>query len=820
MSRAAGYAGGPSDYDRAAAPVLAIADHLADLRKAGDLPQIQSRIRAALDRFSADLGNSPVPRPSIAPARLALGLVLDHAARGNRAIPTKEWGAAAHRLLFEGEEMSVSRLRDFLRRAEAAGEDYAATAAFLRGCLERIEDARNRVDLPVSDGWGAMAATLVMGFLVLVVAWAGYKEWVFHTDTTRAFDAEVINFGLDRSGEIADLAPRLDRLADAVDRVEGSLDKLPVRLFSAPFGFDALAHARSRQAEAAARHLPGELARAVDTALSREGDAGAAYDTLRAWDILNGAAEWNPAWLAGWLGARAVILPDQRGLAPHVALLVPPLGPLPPPDPELLAQAREFAAEAAEDERAWLELIRSAAMAEVAPWRPATEIPALADVAVRRSGLPIGTPIPGATTARGWDHTRQEGAGLAVQRARAEARRMFGRDLPTMNDSPDRVLARLQDETLATWKSFLADLRVRPFTGRDTAIIVSGLLAQRDSLLTTLIGEVWREVGGTDRQRPHNLQLRIATEFGPTIQYVEQDRMREISALFAALNAALGASGATEELELQKLMSLQDRAASITALRQAPGVVVQLVEDVLAHTAGSHSDELSNPLTKRWQTDVLDLCRRTTQGRYPFATEGPDADLADFAALFGPGGALNRYFRTAAEQYLDTTAAPWRWKPDARFAGLSPESAAYLQHALAIGHGYFAADGSPGTMLTLAALAERGRATVSLGGLSAAVDAVSDEATFPWPGSDPGGGAEVVFQTGNGSTARISHPGPWGLLRLFDGVRLRERDGGRRYFADLRTEGARLFLEVSFPDEANPVSLRRLLAGFECPATL
>ncbi len=816
----AGAGVGSGAYGRAAAPVLAIAEHLADLRKVGDLAQLQARVRTSLDRFSADLGNAGVPRPSIAPARLALGLVLDHAARGNRAIPVKDWGAAAHRLLFEGEEMSASRLRDFVRRAEGAGEGYAETAAFLQACLDRIEGGRARLNLPAPDSWGAMTATLVVGFLLLVVAWAGYKEWVFHSDTSRAFEAEFITFGLDRPGDIPDLVPRLDRLAGAVGRVEGSLEKLPIRLFAETFGFDALEHARSRQLEAVARYLPRELARAVDTALALEGDAGAAYDTLRAWDIMTGAAEWNAAWLSGWLSARASILPDQQGLAQHIPLLASMPGPLPPPDPELLAQARGFAAEAAEDERAWLELIRSEEMAEIDPWRTATAIPALADVAVRRSGLPIGTPIPGSLTARGWDRARESGAGLAVQRARAEARRMFGRDLPAMNDAPDRVLARLQAETLSAWRAFLADLRIRPFTGRDTAILVSGLLAQRDSLLGGLIAEVWREIGGTDRQRPHDLQLRIAAEFGPMILYAEQGRIREISALFAALNAALGATGATEELQLQKLMSVQDRAASISALRQAPGVVVQLVEDVLAQTSASHSDDLSNPLTKRWQTEVLDLCRQTTQGRYPFDPAGIDADLASFAALFGPGGAVDRYFRTAAEQYIDTTESPWRWKPDARFAGLSPEGAAYLQRALAIGQGYFGADGSQGTTVTMAALAERGRAIISVGGLSAAVDAASDEATFPWPGGDPGKGAEVAFQTGNGSNAQLAHPGPWGLLRLFDGVRLRERDGGRRYFADLRIEGARLFLEISFPGEANPVSLRRLLAGFECPATL
>ncbi|NJO32458.1 MAG: hypothetical protein HC869_04330 [Rhodospirillales bacterium] len=99
------------------------------------------------------------------------------------------------------------------------------------------------------------------------------------------------------------------------------------------------------------------------------------------------------------------------------------------------------------------------------------------------------------------------------------------------------------------------------------------------------------------------------------IQYVEQGRMGDIASLFAALNVALGVMDRDEDTGLQRLMSVQDRANSIATLRQAPTVVVQIVEDVLAQTAEAHADMLTNPITRSWQAEVLPLCKAAVEGR-------------------------------------------------------------------------------------------------------------------------------------------------------------------------------------------------------------
>ncbi|GAB1362386.1 hypothetical protein MASR1M32_16220 [Rhodobacter sp.] len=435
----------------------------------------------------------------------------------------------------------------------------------------------------------------------------------------------------------------------------------------------------------------------------------------------------------------------------------------------------------------------------------------------RKSGLPMDLPMPGLYTRAGWDFARDFGAGLAVQTARDQARRLFTTPPKPQNDTPDVLMDRLQDDTLTHWSDYLADLRVREFTTPDASVRISGKLSERSSPLEGLLRQVWLQAGGADRRRSHPQQIEIAAVFGPMIQYVDSGRMQEISRLFAGLNVALAARDRDEEKGQQRLMSVQDRAASVATLGVAPKVVVQLVEDTLAQTGAEHADLLSNNLTRFWQTEVLETCLGVTQGRFPFA-EGSDADPDQVQRLFAPGGMIDRFVKSRAAEMLDMSDTPWRWKPEARFEGLNPDSAIFLQRAAEIGTGLFP-NGQAGATLTLSALAERGRAFVSLGGNGGPVEAATESLVLAWPGGTPQAGIEIVFNSGAGE-ARLTQPGYWGLLRLLAPLRLRDRDNGQRFLVDLKADQSRLFLEIVADKPQNPIAMRKLMQGFTCPPVL
>lgn len=808
---------GSAIFDRLAEPILAYAERLAVVQ-GEDMNDLLRHAATLLDRFAADAQRAGAIPSTIPPARYALALILDQKARANRAHDVRIWAAGAHRFLFDGRDISTGTLHDFIRKAATAGHDFDGVRGFLETCLARIEGQRRSFDISQGTNWTGIVTVLIAAFVLAVIGWAGFVEWRYHRDLTAVFQAEALQIGLDRGGMIPDLAQRLDLMATAAARVGVERDKAPLTLFSGLARFDAAELAEATYLSAVQRHLPDVLAQGVDLTIASDGDATVLYDTLRAWSILSGQAEWSPEYLAGWAAEQSARNPALAGLSPHILRLAPPDQPLPQPDAELLEQARGFAAEAGEADRAFLELRRSRAVTDLPAWQPAVAIPNLSDVLLRRSGLSMTTAIPGLFTASGWDYARDFGAGIAVQTARAEALRLFPKPPATQNNTPDLVMDRLQSETLRQWRGLLADLRVRPFSDPDTAVLVSGQLALARSPLDTLLREIWAQAGGNDRKRSHPQQLSVAAEFAAMIQYVEQGRMTEIAALFASLNVALGAADRDEDKGQQRLMTVQDRARSVAALRVAPRVVVQIVEDTLAQTGAAHDDLLSNPLTRAWQTEALQACTEATTAQFPFA-DGADADLTTVTRVLAPGGVVDRFFRNRAEPLLDITETPWRWKPEARFAGLTPDSALFFQKAQTVSRGLFGPAGQIGADLTLTALAERGKSFMSIGGQGGPVEATTDSLRLNWPGGAPDKGIDVSFQTPEGA-ARLAEPGSWGLLRLLSPLRLRERDGGKRFLVDLRSGGARLFLEIGFANEANPLSSLRLLNGFSCPLVL
>ncbi len=794
-------------YRSAAAEVLRFADAIPDMVREGERT-IGERAAALLARFEAQVAAAGAPAPAGPPARYALAVLIDQRARAARGLRMSAWTATAHARLFDGRDMSVDRIRKFRETAASGGDAFAPLAAFLDGVLGDLEGARRRRER-VSHAPTLLLFAGVAGLVTALAGYAAFLDWRYHARTSAAFATDAASIPAGAGTFDGSLAARLDALAAARARVDRAADNAPLAdLVRIPVWASDARAGEVYRAEVAAV-LPAALAEAMAEELATEGASLPLFDTLRAWSVLSGEAGWSPGYLAGWLEARPTVAP----LAPHVAALPGPSLALPPPDAELVAQARTFAAEVPEAERAWLELQRSDEVRALPAFLPETAVPGLGEVVLRRSGRPLGAGLDGLYTAAGWTHARQVGAGVAVQRARAVAPLILGAAPPVQQDAPDRVLEELQRQTLARWKDWLGDLRVRPFSDRDSAIRISGSLAQRDSPLDRLIRAVWVEAGGADRTRPHELQLLIASTFGPMIQYAEQGRIAELSALFSSLNVALGSMDFDEARGGERLMTVQDRARSVAALAAAPPVVAQIAEDVLAQTSAAHASLLGNPLTRRWQAQVYPLCHGTVTGRYPFG-DGPDADLADFAALFGPGGALSRFVGGEAVRYLDTSESPWRWKPEARLSGLTPESAVFLEMVTAI-------FGEPGlgTTMDLAALAEKGEATMLLGGAGVPVRATGAAERLAWPGPDPSAGAEVAFREGAASS-RIVEPGAWGLFRLLDATPVRARDGGARMLLDIRGETGRLFLEMRFAEPGNPVSARRLLSGLACPPVL
>ncbi|MEL6682845.1 MAG: ImcF-related family protein [Pseudomonadota bacterium] len=775
-----------------------------------DLPRLSDELALRLRRFAQGCeahGAAPV---QVRPARLALAALADHVVQKHRRVDVSAWSGLARQTLFDGRSITQRDISQFADIARGQGADFTELARFLDHCLLRFSDVSGFTNRSGSFRPAAVVALLAL-LLFGLGAYIAYVEARFHQQALGAFVELETDLTRDLSGQSDQVVGMLNSLSADLDHLRNAVTHAPLRgAVTLPFA-DAVGSAQARYADAVSRSAAPLLAEAIDLALATEGQGLALYDTIRAHGILTGQTEWEPEFLVGWVAARETAF-GLQGFADHVAFIPAPLVDAPTPDPLIMEQARDFASETPEPDRAWLEMTRLADIVELPAWKAAEAVPRLSAVAYRRSGAPLE--VPGLYTIAGWAAAQDIAAGLAVQKTRDLAVPLFGQDLPRRNDTPDLVLARQQTETLKVWQEWLSDLRVIPFDEPQTAIIVSGVLSQSQSPLPALLQEVWTQVGGSDRARPRPLLQEVARGFGPMIQYVEQGSMEEIARLFASVNVALSTRDVDEARGDAAVMSVATRAQSIQSLRAAPRVVALLVEDTLAQISGGSAND--TPLARAW-AGVYSQCQQALSGRFPFG-EGPPVTPNAVQQMLGPTGAIPVFFRQFAAPNLDMDSSPWRWKTEARFAGLSPDTATFLEQAMAVSAGMFEG-GTLGADVTLTTLAERGAGSLSLGGVEVPLGTNAAPVLLEWPGPAATQGIALQFE-GGAPDAALTRTGPWGLLRLLDELRLRPRADGQRFLVDIRDAGGRVFVELQFADPVNPVSVRHLMESLQCPAQL
>ena len=794
-------------YQRESDEVRRFLTHIAEARHISE-HMIAERAGQVLNAYAERLKVTEVPAASVLPARYALAVLVDAAVRDLPKVDTSAWLAAAHVHVFDRRDMTVDKLREFAETAKSQGREFADFAVFLARVVDELEGKR-QTRAGVARTPALVFGLAFIGFVVSLAGYAAYLDYRYHADLLSAFEAQIADLPEDASPD------RLAGVARLHGEVTRASDAAPLsRLVTLPFWTSGPRATEVYRAETNAI-LPDALREAIGEALATEGDNIALYDSLRAWAILTGRTDWAPGFLAGWIEARA----DQQGignLAQHVFFLDGPEPRLAVPDEALMDQAREFAVEATEADRAFLELVRLPAMRALGQWSPIARVAEINDVFVLRSGKPLDRGVPRVFAREGWAAANGGALDDAIRIARIEAAKLFPRPAATSLDARTEIMDRLQATSLAVWKDWLEDLRVRPFTKGKSAIVVSGALSRRNSPLEQVVEEVWREAGGDDPTRPVANTAQIEATFGPAISYVRSDGIAELSSLFATLNVALSTMGVDETRGIDALQGLQERSRSVEALKDAPPLVAQIAEDVLAQTSAAHARVLTNSLTREWQARIYPVCQRAINGRYPFH-RGSDVDLAAFEDFFGPRGALKRFVGQYAKSNIDTSGEDWRWSTEARLTGVTPESAAFLQTAMTVAEVFYGDDRTFGSDFEIAPLAERGETRIRLGGQDAPMR--SEGLRLAWPGHAPESGMEVTFSQG-GNLARIAEPGLWGFLRVMDETSVRNRDEGRRQLVDLRTGGGRLFFELSFSTRLNPIAARKLLQGITCPAVL
>ncbi|WP_296266605.1 type VI secretion system membrane subunit TssM [Pseudomonas sp. UBA6562] len=490
----------------------------------------------------------------------------------------------------------------------------------------------------------------------------------------------------------------------------------------------------------------------------------------------------------------------------------------------------------------------------------------------RKSGKPLGEPLPGLFTVKGY---RQAflAASLAQSATLAEERWVLGREINDAGDAKrlaDDVRQLYFQDYIRQWDALLADLDVVPVTSVGQAADVLRVLSGPASPLKKLLQTVAVE---TNLQQPDTLdhakakveqagvdQLRqrlggllgeapaadaatqvaprdpVTEHFAPLAALVEGGEggavpidglLTDLNALYVQVSAMVGASGDALLGEAKNQAQAAAQRVSLGAARQ-PQVVQDMVGSVVGSTNAVVMGGVRNQLNAAWKSEVVNVYRQSLGGRYPLAPgSSQDATLEDFGLFFGVGGVMDNYFRKYLQPYVNTSTSPWSWQPGAaQKLGINANVLGTFQRAANIRDAFFRNTGStqPLVRFELKPVAMDASITqflLDLDGQQVSYDhGPSRPVAVQWPNNN-GIGVVRLSITPPAASGRSGKTleGPWAWFRLLEQSDLVGAGSPERFNLRLRVDGLSVSYELRASSAFNPFRAR-VLNGFSLPERL
>ncbi|SER19951.1 type VI secretion system protein ImpL [Rosenbergiella nectarea] len=336
--------------------------------------------------------------------------------------------------------------------------------------------------------------------------------------------------------------------------------------------------------------------------------------------------------------------------------------------------------------------------------------------------------IPGLYTHAGWEQVVKKKMLTSLLLLQREDSWVMGETtgLKSLADLHNRVLTQYLQNYATYWQRFLDNLQLISLEegqsggATDIALNIALLrtMVSDHSPLTTVFQRVANETVLTSGSLPGNNKLSTVVNKG----FADRSLIKQLlDDRFAALRTfVLGdttkESGPTEFLQAQGnglngvLMLLRDQYTRFVVYNSAfaniggqqmalesaqmgaqedtwPAAVRNVVSPLLSATFNKVQQRDIARSTAAIGDGLGEVCRRSFQGRYPFADSKREVSVPDFVRFFAPGGIVDSWFKQNLAEKVDTSHYPWRFKGTSNTEGL-----AFFEQAAAIRALFFSGD--------------------------------------------------------------------------------------------------------------------------------
>jgi type VI secretion system protein ImpL len=284
--------------------------------------------------------------------------------------------------------------------------------------------------------------------------------------------------------------------------------------------------------------------------------------------------------------------------------------------------------------------------------------------------------------------------------------------------------------------------------------------------------------------------------------------------LLVTANYPSQAGPATEKLRLA-VVNLRGTVSRL------PKPFAQMISEITDEFEGEDAST-SKAQMNAALANIAKTCKRVTAGKYPFARDaGANAQIGEFAQVFGPGGLLDKYFADYLASIADISGTKWGWQADSRLAqDLSVDTLRQFQRASDIRNAFFPDGGpTPNIQLTIAPNTISRDADMALLEVNQTVLQTSlagnAPASLTWPGNGGSGTANIsLYPELPGRESRIGREGPWALMRLIDAGNVTRK--GEELVARFVIGGREVSYKIRVGSSYNPLFLPAL-GDFKCP---
>jgi type VI secretion system protein ImpL len=272
----------------------------------------------------------------------------------------------------------------------------------------------------------------------------------------------------------------------------------------------------------------------------------------------------------------------------------------------------------------------------------------------------------------------------------------------------------------------------------------------------------------------------------------------------------------------QALSEVEVQVASLRAnVSRLPQPLAGMMEKVARDAAGDATSSTIAQIADAMAQDVTGPCQQVVANRYPFFPKSDrDVPMAEFAKLFAPGGAIEKFFSANLDPLVNRTGKTWVWKPNPTSRKLSDTTLRQFQQAAEIRDAFFPTGGNVPNItlqvkpLTLSSDAQAANLAINGTNVTTQQGAALVDTNVQWPGAGAGEASITMSPDMPDRKSTLERTGAWALFRLIDaGSSIQSGNSLKVSFIVFGREASYQFTSSSL---ANPLSLPAL-RQFRCP---